>query len=954
MTFLLSTKTPTIDVVDNRGLNIRTFEYHRHPNALNMTDERISYQQFNIKGHLYKSTDPRLHIHVQANFCYHYDLLGTLLYSNGVDNGEVRRLNDIEGRLLVSIDANNIWRTCDYEGKNTLGRLIRCLERDAVTIVSDYFVYAGNSPVEQANNLAGHCISHYDPAGLLQLNQISLTGSPLSTARCFIQDAENAEVIANWRQGEMDNTLSQEIFVNQKAYDATGSILLTQDAKGHQQRLFYDIAGQCIGHWLTISSEPERVLVQSITYTANGNIVREEWGNGVVSWNDYEPQTQRLIRSRTERPVAHPLGFKRLQDLRYQYDPVGNIVCIYNNAEPVRFWRNQKIEPKQSFVYDSLYQLVSASGREMASNITEKTKLPRYCSFDSMTITQYFRTYQYDRSGNLIQIHHRAPATNQCYTQSMTTSTHSNRAVLDSLTAHSDEVDHFFTPSGQQTQLFQGQCLDWTVRQELRQVYQGEVNEHYRYDSNSQRVLKVSQQKSNSYQTYYLDDLELRYKQIHGKEAEQLQLIVVGNAGIASIRALHWTNRRADIIKNNVIRYSINALAGSGDLELDQSGQLMSYEEYYPYGGTAIWAARSALEGEDKTHRYSGKERDATGLYYYGYRYYQPWCGRWLSADPGGTVDGLNLFRMARNNPLKYKDNNGLNPFNQIVEYYHRRIDEKAKIRANESYKIMSTGTDWVSRDDDSIPFMDLDSFNAMTQDNMQNLRLAVGEIRGDSLEFVNNFNELKFDLIHFTDKRFLERGSHAVFRSRDSLLDKMLIRSDHTNTTDFDFVGLKTKDFVFFSLGVEGVTGKMGSRFGDLKYVTPLNSVRDYKYLKYGHMAINDTMLFDKRMTSQGRLVDKFRGDLCAAATLTHEKIATKPSDTLYPYSDFKEALALRIVKSTRLLNKHSQQIVFSTTSDAEFDNLISLFYRPQILVPKKLHSKNTRIVQGQRMNIH
>ncbi|MFT2237386.1 RHS repeat protein, partial [Pseudomonas aeruginosa] len=157
------------------------------------------------------------------------------------------------------------------------------------------FVYAGNSPVEQANNLAGHCISHYDPAGLLQLNQISLTGSPLSTARCFIQDAENAEVIANWRQGEMDNTLSQEIFVNQKAYDATGSILLTQDAKGHQQRLFYDIAGQCIGHCLTISGEPERVLVQSITYTANGNIVREEWGNGVVSWNEYEPQTQRLI-----------------------------------------------------------------------------------------------------------------------------------------------------------------------------------------------------------------------------------------------------------------------------------------------------------------------------------------------------------------------------------------------------------------------------------------------------------------------------------------------------------------------------------------------------------------------------------------------------------------------------------------------------------------------------------
>lgn len=59
--------------------------------------------------------------------------------------------------------------------------------------------------------------------------------------------------------------------------------------------------------------------------------------------------------------------------------------------------------------------------------------------------------------------------------------------------------------------------------------------------------------------------------------------------------------------------------------------------------------------------RYSGKERDATGLYYYGYRYYQPWVGRWLSADPAGTVDGLNLYRMVRNNPIALKDNNGLN-----------------------------------------------------------------------------------------------------------------------------------------------------------------------------------------------------------------------------------------------------------------------------------------------------
>ncbi|PVF10733.1 hypothetical protein DBO95_28785, partial [Yersinia pestis] len=77
----------------------------------------------------------------------------------------------------------------------------------------------------------------------------------------------------------------------------------------------------------------------------------------------------------------------------------------------------------------------------------------------------------------------------------------------------------------------------------------------------------------------------------------------------------------------------------------------------------------NTVEAKYKTVRYSGKERDATGLYYYGYRYYQPWLGRWLSADPAGTIDGLNLYRMVRNNPIRWRDNNGLLTEEQINMY---------------------------------------------------------------------------------------------------------------------------------------------------------------------------------------------------------------------------------------------------------------------------------------------
>ena len=93
---------------------------------------------------------------------------------------------------------------------------------------------------------------------------------------------------------------------------------------------------------------------------------------------------------------------------------------------------------------------------------------------------------------------------------------------------------------------------------------------------------------------------------------------------------------------------------------MDQQARLISQEGYYPYGGSAWWVGRNAIEANYKTIRYSGRERDATGLYYYGLRYYAPWLQRWTSPDPAGVADGLNLYGFVANNPLKNKDHLGL------------------------------------------------------------------------------------------------------------------------------------------------------------------------------------------------------------------------------------------------------------------------------------------------------
>jgi RHS repeat-associated protein len=110
----------------------------------------------------------------------------------------------------------------------------------------------------------------------------------------------------------------------------------------------------------------------------------------------------------------------------------------------------------------------------------------------------------------------------------------------------------------------------------------------------------------------------------------------------------------------SLMRYQFGNHLGSASLELNRDGALISYEEYHPYGTTAFQAVNSTAEVSLKRYRYSGKERDdETGLYYHGARYYVYWLGRWTSADPAGMVDGPNLYRYVRGNPVRLTDPSG-------------------------------------------------------------------------------------------------------------------------------------------------------------------------------------------------------------------------------------------------------------------------------------------------------
>ena len=95
---------------------------------------------------------------------------------------------------------------------------------------------------------------------------------------------------------------------------------------------------------------------------------------------------------------------------------------------------------------------------------------------------------------------------------------------------------------------------------------------------------------------------------------------------------------------------------GSTRLITDESGSIVTEVKYEPFGD-------STLTGKEDNHLYTGKEKDSTGLYYYGARYYDPQIGRFISRDPRfgrlGNPQTLNRYVYVLNNPLKYRDSTG-------------------------------------------------------------------------------------------------------------------------------------------------------------------------------------------------------------------------------------------------------------------------------------------------------
>ena len=216
-------------------------------------------------------------------------------------------------------------------------------------------------------------------------------------------------------------------------------------------------------------------------------------------------------------------------------------------------------------------------------------------------------------------------------------------------------------------------AMEWDYADRLKHTQRangtGAQHTYFTYDATGQRVRKVALAGATLKERIYLGGYEV-YRERVAAPAAPIDF---------ERQTLHVTDdqRRVAMAETKTIdggavvptlttrwRFQLDNHLGSATMELDDTGSVISYEEFHPYGSTAFHTANGAAQVSAKRYRYTGKEKDEeTGLYYHGARYYAPWLGRWTAADPIGVSGGLNVYRYSRDNPIMFSDPGGTEPF---------------------------------------------------------------------------------------------------------------------------------------------------------------------------------------------------------------------------------------------------------------------------------------------------
>lgn len=707
---LLHADTPAVTHLDSLGREVVAVAHNKWERGETVTEEKyVTYTKLDIESKPLWIRDARGNRVMEyitqpgamTEFVPCYDIAGNLLFQHSMDAGNRWMLMDSTGQPFYAWDENErvIEDGSLVPEQRRFHTLYDALRRpveqqlrvdDGSPQVVERFIYGDEPglfsdrpideiPEAQERNLRGQVYQHYDPSGLMTNQRFDFKGNLLEATRQLTQTYDRP--IIDWTV-ELPAT---ETFTQRTAYDALNRMVRQEnwhraDRTDRPPAIYvpqYNQQGVLKSEKSTVRRQ-ETDAIEEIIYNAKGQRLSIEYGNGTTTTYTYDLETFRL----THLVTIPTGGSKTFQDLYYTYDPVGNITEIRDDAyEPV-FFRNQQVEPRSRYVYDALYRLIEATGREQYSLIGAppqkspsalEVKFPIDSPTSPNALRNYTQRYGYDSVGNIEKMQH--VADRGSWTRNYAYATDSNRLLR---TWKGDDtvnsVEYGYDTHGSMLNLNRvpnEYRLRWDYRDMIYTANLGGGGRaFYNYDADKQRTRKrIEHNGARVEERLYLGGMELYRRWENNNLAEEIEThhLFADDQRILIVEDVLETNNDADLPTGALYRYQYSNHLGSVGLELthnsdpSQAAEVISYEEYHPYGTTAYSAKNAEIKSVAKQYQYTGMERDEeTGLSYHMARYYLPWLGRWNSSD-SSLEDEFNLYNYAQSNPISLKDTNGNN-----------------------------------------------------------------------------------------------------------------------------------------------------------------------------------------------------------------------------------------------------------------------------------------------------
>jgi RHS repeat-associated protein len=728
--------TPTLDVLDSLGRVVVTVAHNR---TADDETKHCTFVRLDIEGRPMWVQNPLGKLVIQhvtpplvgnrrfddsqnitpRGVTPTYDLAGQALFQHGTDGGERWTLFDAAGKPCFAWSSRGFRSRMTYDelrrpvavfvsaaGTSTLSGSARgAAPAPDREILAELRVYGELHPDDTAN-LRGKSYQVYDGAGVLTSGRYDFKANLLTSHRRFCRAYES---VPDWTPldglgdpGRIAETAEPLLepsppLVTQTTYDALNRVTATTTPDGSVYNATFNAASFVERIEMTVRGTTT-TFVTNVDYNARGQRERVDYGNGATTRYGYDPNTFRLRSLRTTRPANPDVTASQLfatptvvQDMCYTFDPVGNITRIEDTALQITV----QAGPAFDFVYDALYRLIAASGREHAGQTDFVSPPPeanhrdypfagaRIHPNDLLGLRGYVERYRYDAVGNVMEFAHHAGREvdrpgQTLWKRHYQYALDSNRLLATSRPGDPDGLPDYVAVGGYSitydhdahgnvTSMAHLPVMRWNYKDQLsasgQQVVNGGSAEitFYVYDFAGNRVRTVTETRTGAAanERRYVNGYEL-YREYSGAVTtfERETLHVVDNAHRIAIVETETTPAPAPRL-----RYQFENHLGSVSLELDGNGALIGYEEYHPYGTTSFQAGRSAVEVSAKRYRHTGKERDEqTGFTYHGTRYYAPWLGRWISCDPAGFEGGDNFFRYCADSPMMLIDPTGEGP----------------------------------------------------------------------------------------------------------------------------------------------------------------------------------------------------------------------------------------------------------------------------------------------------